>query len=185
MPKQKRGSRISSQTPEPENQQKDAPDRGLPPSFPISFQDAVLYDVQVKRFPGQADKIMTPGGVSKVEIQTPLRIGERLEVGIKLNILVPNAEEPSFAIDTAINGVFFVAEGTDQELVDAFVQNSAPFLIWPFAREWIQNLTVRMRVLPLLLPTLDLRSIPQPQQKPNPAPDTANAGQEAPMEHSE
>ncbi len=161
MPKEQQKPKDISQEPETSEQQLTSSAQAQVPTFPIRFLDAVLYDLRITRFPDQADKFMSPGGNLQIEISKPLLVGQRMELAIGLRIQVPNPDEPAFIIEVKLNGIFEITEGTDEQLINDFVVTSAPFLIWPYARELIQNLTVRMRVLPLMLPTLDLRSQPQ------------------------
>ena len=78
-----------------------------------------------------------------------------MEVGLDISVLIPNSETPVFSLAAKVNGMFEIAPGTDANLIQQFAESSAAFLIWPYAREIFQNLSMRMRIPMIVLPTLD------------------------------
>jgi len=125
--------------------------------FPIHLTDVLLFDLNVTRYAERAENYLAQGGNVEIEQLFPLILGERLEVGIHVSTQVPDAQSPAFTISATVNGVFVIDPGTDPTLVEAFAKATGLQLIWPFARELFQSISTRMRVWPIMLPTLDAR----------------------------
>lgn len=127
------------------------------PEFPIRLADVLLYDLRIERNPELLGEAISSEAHLNIVLQQPLIVGQRMEVGLKIVASIPNDENPSWTIDATFHAVFQIAEGTSDELVRAFAQSTVMALIWPYARELFQNLSIRMRVAVLMLPTLDTR----------------------------
>lgn len=69
-----------------------------------------------------------------------------------------------FSIECAFEVEYELAEGfhPTPDSVDAFKDGNAIFNCWPYAREFVQNVTSRMEMNPPALPLL--RMIPKPKQ---------------------
>lgn len=132
-----------------------------PKIFPIQFVDVVLYDMNINRNLDNMSEDQVVSVAINIEMASPVIQESRMEVAMKLAINIPTQESPLFAIKITLNGVFMLTN-TDKssmnELAAEFAQTTAPSLMWPYARELLQNLSLRMRIPPLILPTLDLRN---------------------------
>jgi preprotein translocase subunit SecB len=77
---------------------------------------------------------------------------------IRFRVTVPNAESPLYVIEVALTGIFDIEGDVPKEFTDEFVRTTVFPLVWPYAREVIESLSIRMRVPAIILPTLDLRT---------------------------
>lgn len=132
--------------------------------FPIRFQDAYLYNLYVSRSPENETKLLSSGellttssAAVNINVLQPRIDLQLMQVGVAVSAFVPTQEAPAWSIEATMNGVFVITEGTDSALVQAFAQSSALPLIWPYLREVFQDLSIRMRIPVIVLPTLDLR----------------------------
>lgn len=129
----------------------------MPASFPIRLTDVLLYDLNITRNPERAGEAMAQGGAVSVTLLRPLVTGPRMEVGIVVGLHVPGAEDPAWTLTFTLNGIYEVDTGIEQEFLDVFAQTSVLPMLWPYARELAQSLTIRMRVLPAVLPPIPLQ----------------------------
>lgn len=159
----RRGSRRQSQEAADDASSSVSNASPMPPTFPLSFADVVLYDMSVERFPDNIRDVAVPSGSANAELASPLLHDDRVEIAMRVTIHFPDKERPMFIIRATLNGIFLFATAEAATLVPEFAKATASSLMWPYVRELIQSLSIRMRVPPLILPTLDLRQI-QPDQ---------------------
>lgn len=129
-----------------------------PPLFPIRFMDCYLYDLNVQRLHAPESHMALLGGAVSAELLTPVPVEPgKMQMGMKVRASVPNAEAPAYVIEATFNGIFDITPGTDAQLVQEFAQSTVHLLLWPYVRELFQSISVRMRVPPIMLATLDTR----------------------------
>ncbi len=134
-------------------------------SYPFQLVDVRLFDVHVERF--HDEKVMASSTeASNEKIVIPLKINFKLEkyennlVSSFLNLSFsgPLEKTPEYKVEFTLEGVFEADRDfseIDEKIWDEFKRLSGLTMVWPYAREFSQNILNRMREELPLLPTLN------------------------------
>jgi preprotein translocase subunit SecB len=138
--------------------------------YPFQLLDVRLYEIQVERFKDKGPEIKSKEGIPLLlhtEIKNPSE--KRAAYFLTLEFSGPLEGNPEYKIRLTVEGMFETEENIDNlnpEIKKDFEDHSGLYLIWPYARECIQNLAARMRENLPLLPTLNRLKINVPDQDP-------------------
>ncbi|MCC6262080.1 MAG: hypothetical protein IT169_00765 [Bryobacterales bacterium] len=135
-------------------------------AVPPSEVDAELVTL---KFAFRAERRMAPPGMLRILVSylvtaiptrsapatSPRKSKQRKEDGAPID--APSLDvEASFEVDYRLRGEYVPGDAS----VDAFANGNAIFNVWPYFREFLQNMTVRMGHPPLTAPFLKLHQEP-------------------------
>jgi len=136
--------------------------------YPLQLVDVRLYEALIERFEPDESVETEEEAESESEVKTQLALGIDLNVVkrpsrhasvfLGLHIKHPSEQAPELCLVFVLEGLFesqVDLEDIGQELWQEFEDLSAINLLWPYARECMQNLTSRMRIDLPLLPTVN------------------------------
>lgn len=134
-------------------------------SYPFQLMDVRLHDVHVERFNNENDS-NSPSEIPDEKTAIALNINFKIKKHEKdfvssflfVNFSGPLEVNPEFKIEFTLEGLFEVDRDfseIDQNIWDEFKELSGISMIWPYAREFSQNILNRMREDLPLLPTLN------------------------------
>ncbi len=142
--------------------------------YPIQLIDVRLFEANIKRRKG--------GGKPSEEKQTPEAENIPLEIGLTINKLESKMiscqlslnitglpkEQPEFEMAIKLEGLFesqMDFDKIEKEIWDDFKGHSAISILWPYARECVQNFVHRMREDLPILPTLNRLNFQEKEKK--------------------
>ncbi len=120
----------------------------------LSFENPNAYDV-FKVFAGTTPKIDVA-----IDINGIKKTDEAYEVDLKFTITTKQDDISAFVIELVYSGLFAVKNMTD-ESVQPFLHIQAPFILFPFARRVIADITRDGGYPPLMLDPIDFASLYQ------------------------
>ena len=120
----------------------------------LSFENPNAYDV-FKVFAGTTPKIDVA-----IDINGIKKADEAYEVDLKFTITTKQDDISAFVIELVYSGLFAVKNMTD-ESVQPFLHIQAPFILFPFARRVIADITRDGGYPPLMLDPIDFASLYQ------------------------
>lgn len=120
----------------------------------LSFENPNAYEV-FKAFAGTTPKIDVA-----IDINGIKKSDETYEVELKFTITTQQEETSAFVIELVYAGLFAVKNMTE-ETVQPFLHIQAPFILFPFARRVIADLTRDGGYPPLMLDPIDFASLYQ------------------------
>jgi preprotein translocase subunit SecB len=134
--------------------------------YPLQLLDVRLFEATVKRIThedttnsSEPEENYTAAPFLNVDADV-LRIEEKNRVSVLLTIEIkgPDTDAPEFHLRFTLEGLFEsqidLAE-IDEAMWQEFEQISSITLLWPYAREYTQSFSRRMRVDLPVLPTLN------------------------------
>lgn len=135
----------------------------------LSFENPNAFDV-FKAFSGATPKIEVA-----IDINGLKKDADTYEVELKFTITTNQDEISAFVIELVYAGLFAVKNMTD-ETVRPFLHIQAPFILFPFARRVIADVTRDGGYPPLMLDPIDFASLYQQRLEAEAGtPATANA----------
>lgn len=120
----------------------------------LSFENPNAYDV-FKAFAGATPKIDVA-----IDIKGIKKTSDTHEVELKLTISSKKEESGAFMIELIYAGLFTVRNIKEDQL-QAFINVQAPFVLFPFARRIIADVTRDGGYPPLMLDPIDFASLYQ------------------------
>jgi preprotein translocase subunit SecB len=138
--------------------------------YPFQFLDVRLFNTNISRFNKQEQENVDENHETPENRELPLAIkietlrqGDRnVTVHLNIDIEGPDSESPQYNINFTLEGMFISEEdldNIDEKIWEDFENRSALSLLWPYAREYLHNITFRMREFIPLLPTLNLLNL--------------------------
>lgn len=144
--------------------------------YPLQLRDLVLWQLDVKRAdqPVQVQETDRPDMAWKVEITPLADVPGSSAAKLSLDYRFPGGETTAYTTHVELVGLFVpvnipeddtkptpssaltASEKSPEGLLDLNIVTS---LMWPYLRELVHQLQLRMRVPLFLLPTLDVREI--------------------------
>lgn len=124
----------------------------------VELQEIVLREVEAKRTSDQPGPWVAD---AKLDINGNLDSSKDL-VEASVSVMITATQGTSHEEVAVIRTTWFVRyhlrKGlvVGHDLIQAFVQRNVPINIWPYVRELVSSLTMRMGMPPLLLPTLKI-----------------------------
>lgn len=152
---------------------------GAMPTYRLQLYDVVLGQLNVMRNDGPVDMPEDPGPDITWDVEFgELAEGNGVAAKLTLDYKFPDVAQPAYALRVELIGLFIgqlAGSALTEEAESAGSQaptNVAPsdpeqplteynvvVMLWPYLREIIQQLQLRMRVPVYLLPTLDVISM--------------------------
>jgi preprotein translocase subunit SecB len=120
----------------------------------LSFENPNAFEV-FQQFAGATPKIDVA-----IDIGGEKKTDDAHEVELKFTITTQSDERGAFVIELVYAGLFAVRNMTDEHL-DAFRHVQAPFILFPFARRVIADVTRDGGYPPLMLDPIDFTSLYQ------------------------
>ena len=120
----------------------------------LSFENPNAYDV-FKVFAGTTPKIDVA-----IDINGIKKDDSAYEVDLKFTITTQQDDKSAFVIELVYSGLFAVSNMTE-ESVQPFLHIQAPFILFPFARRVIADVTRDGGYPPLMLDPIDFASLYQ------------------------
>lgn len=140
----------------------DQPPSGLE-AHPIQLKTVVLESLHVDRLaPPPSDKPAIPmpiGASIQAEVSGPKQALAKLQVEAPAPGRA-GPDKPPFQLQCRVVGVLESAEDTKQEDFETFIREQGLWLLWPYMRELVQSITLRMGVPPMVMPTIQIRRRP-------------------------
>jgi len=134
-------------------------------NYPFQLMDVRLHEVHVERFNNENDsnsstEISDEKKAITLNITFKIKKHEKDFVSSYLfvNFSGPLEGNPEFKVEFTLEGLFEVDRDfseIDQNIWDEFKELSGLSMVWPYAREFTQNILNRMREDLPLLPTLN------------------------------
>ena len=137
--------------------------------YPLQLVDVRLYDAIVERLePSEAHEVdgeaSTAAPLLQIRVQAIKRSKERACALLTVEIRGPEAANPLFHIKFTLEGLFesrLDLEELPEDVWQEFERVSAVTLLWPYAREYTQSFSRRMREDLPVLPTLNRLALQQ------------------------
>jgi len=120
----------------------------------LSFENPNAYEI-FKVFAGTTPKIDVA-----IDINGIKKDDDAYEVDLKFTITTQQDDKGAFVIELVYSGLFAVKNMTD-ESVQPFLHIQAPFILFPFARRVIADVTRDGGYPPLMLDPIDFASLYQ------------------------
>ena len=120
----------------------------------LSFENPNAFEV-FQSFAGATPKIDVA-----IDIGGEKKSDEAHEVELKFTITTQSDERGAFVIELVYAGLFAVRNMTEEHL-EAFMHVQAPFILFPFARRVISDVTRDGGYPPLMLDPIDFTSLYQ------------------------
>jgi preprotein translocase subunit SecB len=134
----------------------------------LSFENPNAYDV-FKVFAGTTPKIDVA-----IDINGIKKADDAYEVDLKFTITTKQDDTSAFVIELVYSGLFAVKNMTE-ESVQPFLHIQAPFILFPFARRIIADVTRDGGYPPLMLDPIDFASLYQQRLEVEAGQSAANA----------
>lgn len=120
----------------------------------LSFENPNAFEV-FQQFSGATPKIDVA-----IDISGEKKTDDAHEVDLKFTITTQSDERGAFVIELVYAGLFAVRNMSDEH-IDAFIHVQAPFILFPFARRVIADVTRDGGYPPLMLDPIDFTSLYQ------------------------
>ncbi len=120
----------------------------------LSFENPNAFEV-FQKFAGATPKIDVA-----IDIGGEKKSDDTQEVELKFTITTQSEEKGAFVIELVYAGLFAVRNMADEHL-EAFMHVQAPFILFPFARRVIADVTRDGGYPPLMLDPIDFTSLYQ------------------------
>lgn len=149
-----------------EDKSDDVQGKALEGIFPFQLIDIYLYEVVARR-----GILQEPEGIVELPLNILLHPGNEPLDAPEFGLLVtfefsaPSEDEPTCHILLALEGLFQAVvdvETIDPEIIRQFKTSDAIILFWPYLRQTLDDLVVRMRLPLPPLPVVDARSLVSP-----------------------
>jgi preprotein translocase subunit SecB len=124
----------------------------------IEIETVNLKDLTVKRANYNNDQknieISVKHGICSYQ-----RVGDIFSVEIKFNIEGVTEEEKVLSIEFILELIYEIdsSYAFEEDYFELFTTNNVPVNAWPYARELVSNLTLRMGLAALVLPVLKVK----------------------------
>jgi len=130
--------------------------------FPFQLVDVRLHEVRAKRCPIKSEQeLEVPFSIELQPVQEDSG-SDRFAIGVSFRAELPLSKTQACLISLTLEGLFtsLVALSTIKpETADRFKSVDAIVLLWPYVRQYVHDLTTRMRLDFPPLPTLDVRDM--------------------------
>lgn len=134
----------------------------VPSLFPFQLVDVRLFSVSAERyFPEQEGEEEASLRILLIKGDEPIsaqEFGLRLEFAADL----PHSDAPECSLNLSIEGYFRAIVdplSLKPEIIERFKTSDAVLLLWPYLRETLHNIAVRMRIEMAPLPVIDARAL--------------------------
>lgn len=136
--------------------------------YPFQLIDVRLYEAKIDRLELEEseEEVDEAQGDDNPTVMFALKrvnhSDRLLSILLFLDIIGPSELAPEVHLDITLEGLFRLLIDFDDiapELREEFEKHSAVSLLWPYAREYTQDFTNRMRMDMPVLPTLNLLAI--------------------------
>ena len=87
-------------------------------------------------------------GASEVEDNGNFTVGLRFRT--------KNKATATYSVTVELIGVFSASEGVKKNQIRHFIKNNAKYILLPFLRNYVFDLTSRMRVHPFIIPLMEI-----------------------------
>ncbi|MED4533211.1 protein-export chaperone SecB [Metabacillus fastidiosus] len=120
----------------------------------IDIQGVNLRDLTVKSSDNKHQKNIEIS--AKHEVSSFKRDGDLFLVQTKFDIEGFIESQNVFSIDFQFEVIYFLESSLsfEEEYLEVFTKNNVPVNVWPYARELVSSLTLKMGISALMLPVL-------------------------------
>jgi len=137
--------------------------------YPLQLVDVRLYDAVLERLeaadaPETDDEADAAAPLLRISVQAVKRSSAQASAFLTVEIRGPVASDPRFHISFTLEGLFEAQLDLDdlsEDVWQEFEKVFAVTLLWPYAREYTQSFSRRMRENLPVLPTLNRLTLQQ------------------------
>lgn len=143
-----------------ENNQKSNPENI--PLFPFQLNDVRLYEIFARRC--DPDTKLKETAPISIDLSSPIdeEITEEFGLLLTFKTNLPLEDNLKCEVELSIEGIFHTQVNIDEiepEVITQFISQDAIVLFWPYLRQYLHDLTEKMRLGMTPLPIIDPRAL--------------------------